>query len=361
MHALLFRAIGILRPALLLIVVRSVSLEDARVYAAILSRYVIGTEIYNLLFPTDGLYKKGATVGEAAALAVHRLRIAAPVWLASLIVLVVLSGDPVQSLMVSCASLLSALAVPFYGYAFPRLPLRRTAFLECAFHLLAAGALALWLVQGSLWPVLVFTLLEMPLKGVAVVLMDRTALAAGMRAAWRSRPHRLGRAVLDGVKTGFPITLANYFFRIPFAVPLPSGVLDPLFLLCAQAINALYNLVLVVHAERVLALVRRLSAVSLALGLLLALIALASGHAGRLDVQFVIVGAFALPYAVWLSALSGAGGLLCNVRYRLAVIAGLGAVLGVAAALDPGLVWLVFLFPCSYFLTAKINERYAKG
>lgn len=361
MHALLFRAVGILRPAILLIVVRSLSLEDARVYAAILSRYVIGTEIYNLLFPTDGLYKKGASIGEAAALAVHRLRIAVPVWIASMAILTVLSDDPLQAAMVSCAALLSALAVPFYGYAFPRLPLRHTAVLECSFHLLAAGALAAWLVAGSLWPVLVFTLLEMPLKGAAVILMDRTALADNLRAAWRSRPRHLGRAVLEGMKGGFPLTLANYFFRVPFAVPFPSGALDPLFLLCAQAISALYNLVLVVHSERVLSIVRRLSVCALAIGVVLALIAIASGHIDRLEVQFIVAGAFALPYAVWLSALSGATGLLRSARYRLALVAGQAAVLGVAAALQPGLVWLVFLFPCSYFLSARINERYAKG
>jgi hypothetical protein len=361
MQALLFRIISILRPAGLLVVIRALNLEDARLYAAALSRYVIASELYNLLLPTDGLYKKGATLDGAVALATARARIAMPIMLLSAIVLFRLSGSAWQAVAISCTAALSAIAVPFYGYAFPRLALRRLAWLEASFHLGAFAALLGWLATGSIWVVLVFTLLEIPLKGVIVVLADRSVIGANWRQQWaRRRELAIHQTLLEGVRAGLPITLANYFFRLPFALPFPSGSLDPLFMLCAQAMNSFYNLVLVVHSERLSTLIRRFAHVSLMMGAVGVAIAFGIGKLDRLLVQFCLVSCFALPYACWLASLSGSDGLLQRPTYRTGVVALLVLILGAAAFVHPAVVWCAFLLPCSYFAFG-MHRQYAKG
>lgn len=361
MHALLFRVIGILRPAAMLVAVRGISLADAQLYAAFLSRYVIGTEVYNLLFPTDALYKSGATLPQAVALAVSRARLAIPVAGLSALVLWSLSGNWLDALAIAAAAFLSALAVPFYAYAFPRIAFRSLARLEISFHLMAAAALLLWWRSGEIWYVVGFTLLEVPLKGCVVVLMDRTALVGALRGRWKARRETgLGAETLAGLRMGFPITLANYFFRLPFALPFPSGTLDPLFLLCGQAVNSFYNIVLIAHSERISRVIQGAALASMVAGLAGVVLAAIFGLLDMSALQFLLVCAFVLPYACWLAQLPGDDGLFQKTRYRHAVVLGLGMVLLAAALAAPMLIWLAFVFPCVYFTMKKLVTSYAQ-
>ena len=362
MHALIFRAVGIFRPILLLILIRWTDLAGALVYAAVVSRYVICAEAYNLLFPTDGLYKKESDFGEAVAVSARRMRVATPVAILSALALWAIGVNILDACLTSVAALVSAIAIPFYSHAFPRLRLGQLASVEMLFHLGAAVSVGMWFTSGRLWFVLAFALLETPLKTICVLIILKAQPSDVLRSMLLSmRSSSIFLEIGSGVKIGYPLTLANYFFRLPFALPFASGVLDPLFMLVAQMVSSAYNLILVIHSKRLLSLIQMTARISLVFGLLLIPAVMAMGKGTILAVQFVIALLLALPYAFWLSKLSGSAGLLAYNRYRFLVIGSLNAILVISAFTDPRMIILALALPCYYHLSAHRGELDAKG
>lgn len=359
MYPLIFRVIGILRPILLLIAIRWLSMSDAITYVMVLSRYVICVEVYNVLFPTDGLYKKEQSFQDAVKVSASRLRFSLLLAALTILALCSMKASLLQATFVALSALLSATLIPFYSHFFPRLKFSQLAKIEISFHALALGSVFLWLATDSILFVLFFSLLEIPCKALCIFSLQKISIVSTLRSMREvNQNSHAGRDFFNGIKFGYPITFSNYFFRLPFALPFPSGMLDPIFVLVSQLTSAAYNVILVIHSDRLTKLIKYVAFFSIVLGLFLSPLAI-YGHPNIL-LQLFVVLCFSLPYSFWLSSLSGLSGSLNNSKYRLFLILGLNSILLLAAFAKVEIIWAAFIFPLFYFLSliwAKKNAR----
>lgn len=360
MYPLIFRVVGILRPILLLISIRWLSMPDAITYVMVLSRYVICVEVYNVLFPTDGLYKKEQNFRDAIKVSASRLQFSLPVAALTILVLCLMKASVVQSIFIALSALLSATLIPFYSHFFPRLKFSQLAKIEISFHMAALASVFLWFATNSILFVLIFSLLEIPCKALCIFFLQKIGIATTLRSMKEeNRTSHAGRNFFNGIKFGYPITFSNYFFRLPFAFPLPSGTIDPIFVLASQLSSAAYNVILVIHSDRLTKFIKYAALFSMALGIFLVL--LVAYGSPNMPLQLFIVLCFTLPYSFWLSCLSGLKGLLNSGRYRLFLILGLNSILLLAAFVKVEFIWAAFIFPFFYFISLILEKKNARS
>ena len=330
------RLLQLVRPLLIIAVLRYFDVGMAAQYVAMLGVYVIALELYNVVAPSDRLYLPESSEGDLKAVVRHRVRYAALIAPLSVLVMVQWVGlSWVDATILAALCCLNAFSTALSAYLYGRVPAQALRMAEVASWVVQVAAVLLLLLGHSvLWGFVTYALEQAVRAALLASAFERGT--AGSQDAGRSTAAPAGHASASSmVLEGLTLTVANHVHRIPFVVAV--GQVDPLFVVAAQVSAAVYNMLIGV-ASRIPVPARYGAYLAIALALIAGvLLADRWMDASRLQllVQTCLLCSLAVVHGAVMTHIPGQSGMVSHRGSRWFLMGGLMAVIGLGATLSP--------------------------
>lgn len=343
------RLVQLVRPLLVIFILRAVSFDIAVQYVALLSVYVIALEVYNLIAPSDRLYMPESGVSDLRLILKRRLQAAAVVVPASAVAVALWLGLPwAVACAITMTALANAIATAVGSYLYGRAELNPLCLAEALSWPLQLVAVLLILTGNQIVLGFIVYSLDQLLRVAVLTLL-------GGRASLTDRDiHNHGpNAVMPLAFEGVILTVSNHIHRLPFLIS--PGAVDPVFIIAAQMSGAVYNMLIGISARK---LIRPKYGLSL-IGMLIAIGFFGAAQlvlAGwvRVSVQTGALCLLAALHGAVMTRLPGASGVIASHRSSLVLVCGLMTIVIVGSFLSP----LAFLgSPVVLAIAAMVSVR----
>ena len=324
------RLVQLVRPLLVVFILRVINFETAAQYVALLGIYVIALEAYNIIAPSDRLYMSESGISDLRLILKRRLQAAALIAPASAVTIAIGLALPWT---VACAITTTALANAFAtaagSYFYGRADLTPLCLAEALSWLLQLAAVLLMLIGGQIvFGFIVYSLDQLLRVAVLSLLASRAALSE--RGIHNDAP----RALVPLAFEGAILTVSNHIHRLPFVIS--PGVVDPAFVIAAQVSGAVYNVLMGISARKQVTPRYRLYLI----GMLVAIgsfgaAQMVSASWVRISVQTGVLCVLAVLHGAVMTRLPGASGVIASRRSRVVIVCGFLMVIIVGSFLSP--------------------------
>ena len=245
------RLVQLARPLVFIVLLRYIDFGLASDYATLLSAYIISTEIYNVLAPSDRLFLPSASISEASHILSRRLFYiiyVAPITIVILHQTIALSLA--ESFLISALSALTALSIVLTAYLNSKVSGKTLLFAELFSWTIQIFALAIIALPKNAVAGFAIYATEALFRAAIYCISNKTRLQAQslfVQLISTSKSFGISNRSLALLGEGATLTFANQIPRIPFITA--AGTVDPIYMIAAQLSAASYNLLITISSK----------------------------------------------------------------------------------------------------------------
>ncbi len=245
------RLLQLARPLIFIVILRYVDYGLASYYTTLLSAYIISTEIYNVLAPSDRLFLSSALISDAAHIAQRRylyIFFVAPI--TTLLLSYTTELSLIESILISTLSALTSISIVLIAYFNSKASGKTLIFAEIISWLTQLSALLVIIKTQNTTAGFILYAAEIFFRSIIYCRPNETKLEARkIFEHFQGLPINFGiiNKSLSLFSEGATLTFANQIPRLPFLTSPES--IDPIYMIAAQLSAASYNLLISISSK----------------------------------------------------------------------------------------------------------------